>query len=81
MTLLGASLAKSASRPHSGQYREVRETLRTEQRCRVYNDYHEEERIVGYWVRYRFNDQTYTSKMNRDPGDRIRVRLSVSPVF
>lgn len=80
--LLGASLAKSASRPHSEpQYREVRETFRTEQRCRVYNDFHEEERIVGYWVRYRFNDQTYTSRMNRDPGDRIRVRLSVSPVF
>ena len=52
----------------------------TEEVCKTYNDYHEEERVVGYRVRYRFNNETYTTRMDNDPGDTIRLRLAVSPV-
>lgn len=81
--ILGATLARSASGRHyaSPRHSEVRETFRTEERCRVYNDYREEERTIGYRVRYSYNNQTYTTRMDRDPGDMIRVRLSVSPVI
>lgn len=48
--------------------------------CRVINDYHEEERIVGYHVRYRYNNETYTTRTDTDPGDTIKLRLAVSPI-
>lgn len=76
--VLGASLAASAS---SRAHRPARVTYVTEERCRVYQDYREEERILGYRVKYRYNERNYTTRMDRDPGDRLKVRLSVSPVI
>ena len=52
----------------------------TEEFCEVIHDYHEEERVIGYNVRYRYNDATYSTRMDTDPGDTIKVRLAVSPV-
>ena len=51
-----------------------------EEVCRVYQDYREEERIVGYSVRYRFNNETYTTRTKTDPGDTIKLKLAISPV-
>jgi uncharacterized protein YcfJ len=51
----------------------------TEEVCRTYRDYYEEERVVGYRVRYRFRNETYTTRTDVDPGDTIRLRLSISP--
>lgn len=74
--VLGATLGNAASN------RRVEEDVYydTEQRCEVYHDWHEEERIMGYDVRYRYNDRTYSTRMRTDPGDTIRVRVTVSPV-
>ena len=36
-------------------------------------------RVVGYDVEYRYRGEVYTSRMSSDPGDRIRVRVSVTP--
>ena len=55
-------------------------TYRTEERCEVHYDSHEEERIEGYQVRYRYAGETYTTRMDQDPGDTIKLRVSVSPV-
>lgn len=52
----------------------------TEEICEIVHDYHEEERIIGYDVRYRYNDETYATRMDEDPGDTIKVRLALSPV-
>jgi len=52
----------------------------TEQVCRTYNDYYEEERLAGFLIRHRYNDETYTTRTKRDPGDTIKLRLSVTPV-
>ncbi len=60
---------------------EPREWRETEEVCEVYEDSHEEERIVGYDVRYRYNNETYSIRTDRDPGDTIRVRLAVSPII
>ena len=32
-----------------------------------------------YDIEYRYRGELYTSRMNYDPGDRIRVRISVTP--
>ena len=75
--VLGATLGHEIARSND------RETVShgTEERCKVYQDYHEEERIVGYNVRYRYNGETYSTRTDTDPGDTIKVRLAISPVI
>jgi uncharacterized protein YcfJ len=46
--------------------------------CRVVDAY--ESRTNGYDVTYEYRGQTYTSLMNRDPGNRVRLRVSVQPL-
>ena len=36
-------------------------------------------RVVGYEVEYRYRGEVYNSRMASDPGDRMRVRVSVMP--
>lgn len=72
-TLAGAAVGREASRGPSHDYYTV------EERCRLERDYREEERLTGYRVTYLYNGETYTTRTQRDPGDRIRVRVSVSP--
>ena len=38
-----------------------------------------ERRIAGYDVEYRYRGELYTARMSYDPGDRIRVRITVTP--
>jgi uncharacterized protein YcfJ len=54
---------------------------RSGERCEVIHDHYEEERIVAYDVRYRYNNHTYTTRTSEDPGDTIQVRVTVSPVI
>ena len=61
--------------------KERRVSERTEEVCRVIHDYREEERIVGYHVQYQYNDVVYTTRLDEDPGQTIKLRLSVSPVI
>jgi uncharacterized protein YcfJ len=51
----------------------------TERRCRVVDGSYEERQIVGYDVEYRFRGEIYNSRLDYDPGDRLRVRVSVAP--
>jgi uncharacterized protein YcfJ len=39
----------------------------------------EQRRIAGYDVEYRYRGEVYVSRLNYDPGERLRVRVSVSP--
>jgi uncharacterized protein YcfJ len=36
--------------------------------------------LVAYDVEYRYKGDTYMSRMKSDPGSRVRVRVSVTPV-
>ncbi len=47
--------------------------------CQPVNEVSEERRIVGYDVEYRYRGQVYTSRLDYDPGTRLRVRVSVTP--
>jgi len=81
MTVAGALLGASIGRDISRRQRVVEEPyVRTEQRCRVFDEYHEEERIDGYRVTYRYKGNTFVRRMDYDPGRRIRVRVGVTPV-
>jgi uncharacterized protein YcfJ len=50
------------------------------ERCEVRNEEHMEERVDGYRVTWRYQGHTHTSRMNHDPGQQLRVRVSVDPV-
>ncbi len=64
--------AENANRPQGGvQEQAVRQ-------CRTVDAY--ESRTAGYDVTYEFRGQTYTTLMNRDPGNRVRLRVSVQPI-
>lgn len=49
-------------------------------RCRIVETVTEEERLLGYDVEYRYRDEVFFTRMDQHPGDRIRVRVSVTPV-
>jgi uncharacterized protein YcfJ len=52
----------------------------TETHCiQVPDDSVPEQRIVSYDVEYRYRGEVYMSRVSYDPGDRMRVRVSVLP--
>ncbi|HXP00884.1 MAG TPA: glycine zipper 2TM domain-containing protein [Luteibacter sp.] len=51
----------------------------TETRCRDVSTVSEQRRIAGYDVEYRYRGEVYVSRLNYDPGERLRVRVSVAP--
>ncbi|HKK14445.1 MAG TPA: glycine zipper 2TM domain-containing protein [Gammaproteobacteria bacterium] len=74
--VLGGSIARDVSRRGEGgpDY-----TTATETHCRTVNDYHQEQRVEGYRVTYRYHGRRFVTRMNHDPGRRLRVRVTVVP--
>jgi len=72
--VLGGSLAHDMKRRRGRVYDSYTEPV---ERCRLEHDYYEQERVVGYDVKYRYNGQIYRARMERDPGDSVRVRVNV----
>lgn len=54
-------------------------SYRTERHCRIVDSPGGKRRIVAYDIEYRYRGELYTTRMNFDPGDRLRVRVSVTP--
>ena len=48
-------------------------------RCRTVEVEREERRLVGYDVEYQYQGVKYMSRLTYDPGNRLRVRVSVVP--
>jgi uncharacterized protein YcfJ len=71
--VIGGSIAHDAAR------RDDRYYSGTETHCREVDSSVEERRVVGYDVEYRYRGETYMSRLSYDPGERIRVRVSVTP--
>jgi uncharacterized protein YcfJ len=49
--------------------------------CEIQTGWRSEKRIVAWDVRWKYRGQVYHSRMAEPPGDRIRVRVSVDPVY
>lgn len=79
--LLGGSIGADISRQHRGQRSTENVTYRTEDVCTTVRDYIEEERVNGYRVSYVYGGQTYTTRMDSQPGDTIGVRVQVTPSY
>lgn len=84
-TLVGSAIANSnaARRNHraSNYARSYSEpSVEWVQRCETVNRVHQEERIDGYRVTYLYNDREYITRSEHDPGHRIPVRVSITPL-
>ncbi|GBE08132.1 hypothetical protein BMS3Bbin11_00877 [bacterium BMS3Bbin11] len=80
--ILGGSVARDAQYRYGNQSRGHaygHSTMRTTTRCDTYENYHNEERIGGYQVKYRYNGRVYQTRTDTDPGKRMQVRVSVVP--
>ena len=71
-TVLGA-IGNGVSRAHDRSYTD------TETHCRMVSDYPPQRRIAAYDVEYRYRGEAYVSRLGYDPGERLRVRVSVTP--
>ena len=76
--VLGGSIGADIARQNR-HYRGAPVQYRNEEVCQTVNEYRSEQQLSGYDVRYRYAGQTYQTRMPRDPGDSIRVRVHVSP--
>ncbi|MDX1569894.1 MAG: glycine zipper 2TM domain-containing protein [Xanthomonadales bacterium] len=76
MTVAGAALGAAIANDNSAR----RGRGHYETRCELVDEYREEERITGYRVEYEYNGQVYATRTQRDPGEYIDLRVSVSPV-
>lgn len=85
MTIAGALLGSSVGRDHAGYHRGSRHdgyggySTVVETRCSVRTEYHEEERVHAYRVRYSYDGRIYTTRTKHHPGERIRVNVNVIP--
>lgn len=75
--VLGGSIAHDIDRSNDEV---VESSTRTVERCRTSHTSREEEKLIGYDVRYSYNGDEHTVRMDRDPGDTVKVRVKVEAV-
>lgn len=77
--VLGGSIARDIVR--NGERVRHDEYIDTVERCRTVHTSYQEEKLVGYDVRYRYNGAQHVVRMPHDPGATLRLRVNVEPVF
>ncbi len=71
--IVGGAVGSNSQRNNSREY------ASTERRCRILEVEREERRVSGYDVEYRYRGENYVTRMDYDPGDKLRVRVTVAP--
>jgi uncharacterized protein YcfJ len=79
--VLGATLGHTIAENNRRRDEPATSGYSTREHCEIVRESHEEERVVGYRVRYEYNNRTYETRTETEPGDTIRLRVSVSPVI
>ncbi len=74
-TLLGASVGHNIGQSH---YRS-RPTVERIRHCETVDQYEEQQQLLGYRVKYRYEGQTYYTQTTEHPGKFIPVRVNVHP--
>ena len=86
--ILGGSIArdiKNGNRRSNNRYSD-RNTYQnqggyeTVQRCELRDSVTMQERVVGFDVAYKYRGNVFNTRMNQQPGDKIKVRVTVKPV-
>ena len=71
---VGRDIVRANNHPQPARYQTV-------QYCEEVTQYRDEERLIGYQVRYRYQGEEFTVRTDQDPGDRIQLRVSHNPVL
>lgn len=74
--LLGGAIGRDVGRNNA----HARTVVSSERRCEIEHVTHEEERINGYRVRYEHDGRTFVTRTATDPGETLRLRVSVAPI-
>lgn len=77
--VLGASVARDVERKNARHHDYHDTRYKVVQHCEVHDSYQTKREVVGYNVAYRYNGQVYHTHLDRHPGHKIRVRVSVKP--
>lgn len=48
-------------------------------RCRTVQVERDERRLAGYDVEYQYKGERYMSRLETDPGSRLRIRIAITP--
>jgi uncharacterized protein YcfJ len=59
---------------------EVRNDGRPSKGCRTVQVERNARGIVGYDVEYQYKGEAFMSRLRRDPGSRLRIRVTITPV-
>ena len=71
---IGRDIMRNSNQAQALEYEVV-------QRCNTVYEQHEEERLMGYQVTYLYNGEEYSVRTDADPGEQIRIRVSVEAVL
>lgn len=82
--ILGASIGRDVSRKNrrgsTDQYSHTEVNYRDVQRCEVTERVEMERVPIGYNVTYRYQGQHYTTRMDRNPGNKLKVAVHIQPI-
>lgn len=80
-SVLGAAVGHSVAKDTERRYGGYSEThYRDIQRCKTIEEISTRRVFEGYDVAYEYRGKVYSARMDRDPGDEMKVRVSVSPL-
>ncbi len=74
--IAGGAIGRNVDRTNGGPDRVY---PGSERRCQVVDVEREDRRVAGYDVEYRYKGDVFVSRLDYDPGNKLRVRVSVSP--
>ncbi len=75
-TVIGAAVASGSD---NGPYYRTTEYSRPVRRCETNYQSHQEERVDGYDVIYRYHGRKYATRTPFDPGKKLKIRVDVRP--
>lgn len=76
--VLGGSIGHDIGR-RKAQARRSSVRVARQEVCEIVEETKYRERVTGYLVTYRYGGETHRARMATHPGDRIRVRVRVTP--
>lgn len=77
---VGGGLAGAAIGAKNAERTKYETKIVNKKKCKTVQDSHTETRSDGYRVTYEYDGQLLTTKMDTDPGDRVRVQKDVRVV-
>jgi uncharacterized protein YcfJ len=71
--VIGGTIGHEAGEDSDRSYSDV------ETQCHVEENIQTRRELIGYDVEYRYRGEVYYTRLDTDPGDRLRIRVAVSP--